>query len=91
MNKKKIITPESIYITERQLAERWNISYFTVQRWRFDGRGLPHIRIGKSIRYPLSVVENFEAKNTSSTASISINDNSSNELHNKWGLEWEQN
>lgn len=68
------------HISEKDLAARWSISYRTIQRWRSDGGSLPHLKIGKSIRYPLEAVESFEAKNISiPTANC------------KWGLEWESN
>ena len=56
---------KNIYITEKELAERWSLSNFTLQRWRLDGKSLPYFKIGKSIRYSLEVIEAFEAQNIS--------------------------
>ncbi len=69
--------PKSIYITEKELAERWSISNFTIQRWRIGGKSLPYFKIGRSIRYSLDVIEAFEAQNTSTSTTNNI-----------WGLEW---
>lgn len=49
------------HISEKALANRWSLSFRTIQRWRLDGGSLPHFKIGKSVRYPLEAVEAFEA------------------------------
>ena len=38
-------------LTERELANLWNISTRTLQRWRANGTGPNFVRIGDSIRY----------------------------------------
>lgn len=48
-------------LTERELAERLGLSVRTLQSWRRDGNGLSYLKIGSAIRYPLAVVEQFEA------------------------------
>jgi hypothetical protein len=48
-------------LTERELAERLGLSVRTLQSWRREGNGLNYLKIGSAIRYPLSVVEQFEA------------------------------
>lgn len=48
-------------LSERQLAERWQSSTRTLQRWRAAGTGPAFLRIGGLIRYPLADVEAFEA------------------------------
>ena len=70
---------KNIYITEKELAERWSLSNFTLQRWRLDGKSLPYFKIGKSIRYSLEVIEAFEAQNISTATENNI-----------WGLEWKK-
>ena len=75
---------KQIYITEKELAERWSISNFTLQRWRFDGRSLPYFKIGKQIRYSLELIEKFEAQNIS-TATTN-NTNNTNNINNIWEL-----
>ena len=68
-----------IYITEKELAERWSISNFTIQQWRLGGKSLPYFKIGRSIRYSLEVIEAFEAQNISTSTE-----------NNVWGLEWKR-
>lgn len=65
------------YITEKELSHRWNIGYRTLQRWRLDGSALPYYKIGRTIRYPLKVVEYFEAKGIRKP-----------ETNDKWGVIW---
>ena len=50
-----------IFITEAELAARWRHSLRSVQRWRADGSGPPHLRIGRRIAYRVTEVEAFEA------------------------------
>ena len=39
-------------LTERQLAERWQLSRRTLQRWRNRARNpLPHLVVGRSVWY----------------------------------------
>lgn len=53
---------KSIYFTEKELARRWGISHRTLQRWRSDNNGLPYTKFGRHVRYPLSVIQEFEEK-----------------------------
>lgn len=48
------------FLTERELAKRWNISTRTLQRWRANGVGPRAVRIGDSIRYRPCDVLSFE-------------------------------
>ena len=47
------------HLTERQLAEAWNMSVRTLQRWRVEGKGPPFVRIGRAVRYPKDKAEDF--------------------------------
>lgn len=49
-------------LTETQLAERWNITIKTLQYWRKVGKGPHYLKIGKSVRYPLELIEKYEAE-----------------------------
>ncbi len=46
-------------LTEKQLADRWNISPRTLQRWRAHRRGPAYRRIGR-ITYLIEDVEAYE-------------------------------
>lgn len=48
-------------LTEIELAERLGLSVRTLQDWRRAGKGLSYLKIGKSVRYPLEIIEQFEA------------------------------
>lgn len=49
------------YMSEKKLAQRWDISHRTLQGWRVSGEGnLPFVKIGKCVRYPLEAVEIYE-------------------------------
>ena len=65
MSKKRSQDPlgePRVFITEPELAARWRHSLRSLQRWRADGHGLKHIRIGRRVAYRLADVEAFEAK-----------------------------
>jgi hypothetical protein len=52
---------------QEQLARRWNISPRTLERWRWQRKGPPYLRIGGRVVYRLDDVEAFEAKNFKDT------------------------
>lgn len=47
-------------VPERALAKRWNKSLRTLQRWRSEGYGPPHIHIGGTVHYRVDDVLAFE-------------------------------
>ena len=49
-----------IHLTERQLADRWQISTRTLQAARVKGSGVPFVRIGRAVRYRLEDVLAYE-------------------------------
>ena len=49
------------HLTEDELAERWQVSLRTLQRWRRLGRAPAHLALGRSALYRLTDVEDFEA------------------------------
>ena len=55
---------QTIFLTEEQLAERWQCTGKTICRWRSQGSGPKFLKINGSIRYKLSDVEAFEEHNT---------------------------
>jgi hypothetical protein len=46
--------------SEHALAQRWDKSVRTLQRWRSEGYGPPYIRIGGTIHYRVGDVFAFE-------------------------------
>lgn len=55
------VTP--IYLTEKNLAARWNITIKTLQRWRWQGGGPPFLKFGGNVRYALNDILNYENLN----------------------------
>lgn len=51
------------FITEKELAVRWNISVKKLQADRFKGIGIPYIKIGKLCRYSMNTILEYESAN----------------------------
>lgn len=60
------------YLTPHQLTLRWNgaVTTGTLANWRSQGKGPGFSKFGSRVRYPLSKVEAWEAKNL-----VGANDN----------------
>ena len=54
----------TIFLTDEQLAERWQCHRKTLIRWRSTGIGPKFVKINNQVRYKLSDVEAFEESNT---------------------------
>jgi hypothetical protein len=50
-----------VFLTELELASRQNRSVKTIQAERVAGRGVPFVKLGRSVRYRLSDIESYEA------------------------------
>ena len=50
-----------IFIREVELAVRWGVSVKTLQRWRYQGVGCAHHKIGARVAYKISDVEEIES------------------------------
>lgn len=63
MNETQTAEAAPIYLTARQLAERWNISLNALYTNRSKGRPFPPgSRIGKLLHFPLTAVLEHERK-----------------------------
>lgn len=51
-----------LYITEKPLAARRSLSAATLQRWRWLRTGPAFYRFGKTVRYRLIDIEEFEKR-----------------------------
>jgi hypothetical protein len=49
------------HLNQEQLARRWSLSPRSLERWRWQRKGPPYIRVGGRIVYRLSDVECYEA------------------------------
>lgn len=50
------------HLNQIDLADRWNISHRTLERWRWTGEGPRFIKLGGRVLYRLGDVEAFEAE-----------------------------
>jgi hypothetical protein len=50
----------TLFMNEKQLAERWGVSAGTLANLRSAKIGPPYIKINKSVRYPVAAVEEYE-------------------------------
>ena len=44
-------TENTVYFTEREVAEMTRLSRNTLAMWRWKRRGPPHVKFGKAVRY----------------------------------------
>ena len=50
------------HLNQVQLADRWNISPRTLERWRWIGDGPGYLKIGGRVVYRLEDIEAYEAQ-----------------------------
>jgi hypothetical protein len=49
------------HLNQNQLAERWNMSARTLERWRWLGEGPVYLKLGGRVSYRLEDIEQYEA------------------------------
>jgi predicted DNA-binding transcriptional regulator AlpA len=54
----------AIYITQDQLARRWQISPRTLERQRWIGEGPKYVKLGGAVRYLSTDVLEYERRRT---------------------------
>lgn len=50
------------HLTQNDLANRWNKSVHTIERYRCDGVGPIYLKIGGKVMYRLVDIEKFESQ-----------------------------
>ncbi len=50
------------HLNQIALADRWNISARTLERWRWIGEGPRYVKLGGRVRYRLEDIEAYEAR-----------------------------
>lgn len=55
--------PGRVYLREGEVAERLNVSVKKLQADRWNFRGIPYVKFGRSVRYQLADVIAHEEKN----------------------------
>jgi excisionase family DNA binding protein len=53
------IMDNTLFISRKQLAERWGLTTTTLKRREKDGR-IPFIKLGREVRYKLKDIERIE-------------------------------
>jgi hypothetical protein len=49
------------HFNQRQLADRWDLSEATLERWRSEGIGPIFLKLQGQVRYRIEDIESFEA------------------------------
>jgi len=57
--------PETVWLTENELADRWKCSRGALRNARSQGRGVPYAKIGGCVRYDLADVLAYEERSIS--------------------------
>lgn len=52
-----------VHINEKNLAARLLLSVRTLQRWRWQGKGPPYLKLGRRVVYRLSDIVDWEVRN----------------------------
>ena len=52
------------HLSQKELADRWRISHFTLEKWRVKGLGPQYIKLGNRVVYRISEVEAYEQSHT---------------------------
>ena len=56
----RVNTPELRHLNQTQLARRWSISPRTLERWRWQRKGPPYLKVEGRVLYRVEDVEEFE-------------------------------
>jgi hypothetical protein len=59
-----LLMKSSDFLTDVQLAERWQLHRQTLIRWRRVGCGPDFMKVEGRVLYPLAAVEQYEQANT---------------------------
>jgi hypothetical protein len=55
---------DETFLTDEQLAARWQLAPKTLRNARVTGRLVGHVKIGRSVRYRLSEIIAYELQNS---------------------------
>jgi len=53
---------EGMHLTTEELATRLRLAESTLKNWRVSGEGPRYLKFGRKVLYPVSEVEDFEAR-----------------------------
>ena len=61
------------HLNQRQLADRWDVSEATLERWRTEGIGPVFLKLQGRVLYRFEDVESFEADSLRKSTSERVN------------------
>jgi predicted DNA-binding transcriptional regulator AlpA len=61
------------HLSTREVAQRWNISLRTLDRWRWAGEGPRFLKLGGRVVYRLADIEAFEEANLHTRTDLPAN------------------
>ena len=53
---------QTLFLSEKQLAKRWNKSARTIQGWRLRDQGPAYIKVVGGVLYSIEAVNEYETK-----------------------------
>ena len=65
-NKRNVLAQikEKILLTEDEVSKLFNINKHTLQRERFNGTGIPYVKLGRRVRYKVEDIQKYIERNT---------------------------
>lgn len=65
-NKRNVMAQikEKILLTEDEVSKLFNINKHTLQRERFNGTGIPYVKLGRRVRYKIEDIQKYIERNT---------------------------
>jgi len=63
---------EIIHFNQRNLAQRWNVSEATLERWRTEGIGPKYLKLCGRVLYRLVDIEEYESACLMSSTSKAV-------------------
>lgn len=63
---------EIFHFNRRNLAQRWNVSEATLERWRTEGIGPKYLKLCGRVLYPLVDIEEYESACLMSSTSKAV-------------------
>ena len=51
-------------LSESDLADYLQVSVYKLRRDRVENRGIPYVKYGRTVRYPIDNIEQFQQQNT---------------------------
>jgi hypothetical protein len=54
---------EKLFLTSKELADRWRLSDQTLANWRHARKGPQFVRVGNRVLYPIKVIQDYKKTN----------------------------